>query len=1339
MDFLGDFDLRPVQLKETRGFAARGLILGQGKVPVEVLILEAPSRPTTTDLRTVWKARLAGRAVPLLVVVLHGTKAAVCGPGGEEPPTFPEIDRGRLERICRTALGEPDRHAALRFLHSAIPSAEVALAGLRNEGLFATHELEYGVPRRGDWNPAGGRARSILDRRGKELLEALGYTIEALPGPASILRSTNTKVAIAVLLDRQESPDVASTRFSQLSPASYALAKADEENLPFVLLTTGSAIRLYSSRTGVGVARRGRTETFVELHLDLIEDDKAAFLWLLFSAGALSAGGTFEDILSRSSDYAADLGVRLRDRVYEKVIPRLSEALLDAQKLRNPTAEKLATTYEMALTILFRLLFVAYAEDKDLLPYRTNDLYRARSLKQKAKELAQVLKSQGEFDRNAPHWDDIKRLFAAVNAGNREWGVPAYDGGLFESDADVSPVGARLEKVSLPGDVIGPILAELLVDESPEGRGPVDFRSLGVSEFGTIYEGLLENELGVAEVDLAVGKDGAYRPAKKKDAVVVAAGSAYLQNSSGSRKSSGSYFTKAFAVDHLLDHALEPALADHLVRLDALTNDRDAAAQFFDFRVADVAMGSGHFLVAAVDRIERALSSYLARRPLPDVLSELNRLRGNAREALGVLADGFDIEDTQLLRRQIARRCIFGVDLNPLSVQLSRLSIWIHTFVPGLPLSFLDHNLVHGNSLVGFATVQEVEEFLREVVGGLFQLSADGLVGGARKEMDRLARLSDASAAEIKAARQGFAAARKAIKPAEALFDILAAARFDNSLGVEAHGAASHWVDDLGGLPDGREYRKARKLLGPLNPIHFPIVFPEVFLRKRAGFDVILGNPPWEEATVEEDRFWTRYQPGLHSLPQHEQEAAKKKLRRDRPELVARYEEEVERAAVFRNVLTTGPFPGMGTGDPDLYKAFAWRFVHLAARDGGRIGVVLPRSAFAAKGSTEFRKEILQQADFADLTFLLNRMGWVFEDAHPQYTIALASIGRSDSKGLADRPHVLPLRGPFASRGAFDVGVQREPSRFSVVDVLSWSETASLPLLPSDESADVFLQLRRSPRLDATGDWGWFTRPNRELDATNDKALMKFAAEQPDGFWPVYKGESFDIWEPDTGTYYAWANPDKMLKALHDKRSRARSSFDGFATRWMSDPETLPCLAPRIAFRDVTNRTNSRTVVSALLPPKVFATNKAPYFLWPRGDEKDQAYLLGILSSIPLDWYARRFVEISLNYFILNPFPVPRPPRSDKRWQRVVDLAGRLASPDRRFAKWAKAVGVETGKLGPDEKEDMIHELDAVVAHLYGLSEPQLRHIFETFHEGWEFGPRLEATVAHFRAWEGRK
>lgn len=258
----------------------------------------------------------------------------------------------------------------------------------------------------------------------------------------------------------------------------------------------------------------------------------------------------------------------------------------------------------------------------------------------------------------------------------------------------------------------------------------------------------------------------------------------------------------------------------------------------------------------------------------------------------------------------------------------------------------------------------------------------------------------------------------------------------------------------------------------------------------------------------------------------------------------------------------------------------------------------------------------------------------------------------------------------------------------------------------------------------------------REFDATNDKHLWDDQGDA--GLWPVYKGASFNLWEPDTGARYGTADPAVVLSELQRKRRNGaklkRSAFSEMPAEWIDDPQTLPCLRPRIAFRDVTNRTNSRTVIAALVPGHLVITNQAPYVLWPVGDERDEAYLLGVLSSMPLDWYARRVVELHVNFHIFNSFPIPRPDRDDPIRLRVEQIAGRLAAVDDRYAEWAEAVGVPVGSVTDDaSKEDLIAELDAAVALLYGLDESDLRVIYDTFHEGHDYSARCDAVLAHYR------
>ena len=218
------------------------------------------------------------------------------------------------------------------------------------------------------------KARRALAARGHELMRTLGYEVQPLAGPVSVLLAGPRKIGIAAFLDRTESPDLVSTRFSGVSSASYALSRAGDEGLNWVIVAAGEMLRLYPVRPGIGVRRRGRTETFVELHEGLLPDLQAALLWDLFPAEALSPLGALETLLDESARYGSNLGTRLSERIYEYVIPSLALTLAKAQKLNAPTQQQLADTYQMALTVLFRLLFVAYAEDRDLLPYKTNDL-----------------------------------------------------------------------------------------------------------------------------------------------------------------------------------------------------------------------------------------------------------------------------------------------------------------------------------------------------------------------------------------------------------------------------------------------------------------------------------------------------------------------------------------------------------------------------------------------------------------------------------------------------------------------------------------------------------------------------------------------------------------------------------------------------------------------------------------------------------------------------------------------------------------------------------------------------------------------------------------------------
>jgi len=224
---------------------------------------------------------------------------------------------------------------------------------------------------------------------------------------------------------------------------------------------------------------------------------------------------------------------------------------------------------------------------------------------------------------------------------------------------------------------------------------------------------------------------------------------------------------------------------------------------------------------------------------------------------------------------------------------------------------------------------------------------------------------------------------------------------------------------------------------------------------------------------------------------------------------------------------------------------------------------------------------------------------------------------------------------------------------------------------------------------------------------------------------------------PDTGAYYAAAEWRSVTEELQERRmssaNRATSPFSGFRADVLNNSSTLPCYSARIAFRRISRATDSRTVRAALVPPKVILVDTAPYLLWPKGDEQDQAFVLGVLCSIPLDWYARRFVETHMDFHISNGLPIPNVAPEHALRRRAVNCAGRLAAQDDRFADWAKALTLRPRRMTDDERDDLVAELDAAVAHLFGLAEDDVVHIFETFHEGWEYSDRLETTLNHYR------
>lgn len=1329
------------------GFDVAEVVVGRddAQLALEVVVLDAglTASMSREALGAFHVARLGRRLNPVVVVARRSGQAWLFGPNAQAAVVGP-LPVGQAQRMLQTALGEPSGLAArqrLAGMYAAIdgtkPGMETDyLPGVANAGLFATHELRHGVRQRSDWQSACVTAEPLLPLRREALIEALGYTAQSVAAHALILLAEGvTSRAVAVLIDENESFDGDSSRFS-VSPVAYAVAIAQKHELSWVMILRGSQLRLYPARAELGVGRKGLAETYFEIDLALLTDESAGFLSLVFSAPALSGKGSTSEILASSAQYAVALGERLRGQVYEQIVPRLSLALAPQLPALGHALDRqgLDLAYQLTLRVFFRLLFQAYAEDRKLLPFGENPRYDRNALNTLASDLAE--NPSEVFDANSSSmWDDLAQVWHVIDKGDTAWSVPPYNGGLFGCDPELQPEGELLERISVTNDVMGPVLRAMLIDTAGGVTGPIDFRSLSVREFGTIYEGLLESNLAVADTDLVLDDKDTWVPAKAGEPLdperSAPAGTVYFHNASGQRKGTGSYFTPSFVIDHLLDRSLDPALLNHLTHVKAKLDAGDqagAADLFFDFRVADLAMGSGHFLTAAIDHLETGMAGFLADNPIPGVTNELRHLEQAAREALG--PDAPEPEPSSLLRRQIARRCIYGLDINPIAVELARVSIWIHTFVRGLPMSSLDHNLVCANSLTGIGTVDEaldalVPERAKGMAGTttIFDAPIQEALDRARVVLTDAANAAEATRKEAQDAARASRNAQAEGAPAKLLFDAAVLRRIGKGALVSAVEP-----DEIARLAGQDE---SQKVLSELKPAHMPVLFPEVFLRHPGGFDCLLGNPPWEKLQVERHAFWALRFPGLRGLSAREMELQLEKLETLRPDLAAEFEREDAAVTAVRKVLLSGPFPGLGTSHPDLYKAFSWRFLQLC-RDGGLVGVVLPRVSVGAAGTKAWRDEVLQSSSFLDVTTLINRGGWVFREVEPRLTIALVSIKKGEPSD-----HIM-LSGPYSTREAFSGG---QPIALSVGAVKRIPERV-FPLIRSQRESDVFERIARPPALSSTDQSWWARSMQGDFNSTTGKS--EFSLDPTAHDWLVYKGGSFSLWNSRTTDLYGSIDSVHAVALLEAKRqalrNRAGSVFRDLPPEWFNDPLRLPCRTCRVAYRRIARATDTRTLVAALVPPGTVLVDTAPYLVFGgSATEKDQALTLGCLSSIPLDWWVRRIVEAHVDGYLMNAMPLPRPNDGDGHLrERIAMIAGTLAATDERYTDWASAVGVPIGRSFDETSAgELLAELDAAVACLYGLSRAEVGVVFETFHEGWNYQPRLEKVLRYFDALEG--
>lgn len=748
-----------------------------------------------------------------------------------------------------------------------LPLAEQAH---NNHQLFSDHYLNVVLPGRSDWAALKGDAKPVMERIAahyadyhpsdneaqterdwiQPVLTALGHTFEvqtSLETPGNVkspdyvfyddqakllenkgvrLNEENLKgrafgVGDAKRWDRKL--DIAertssTDTFSNKNPSYQIAFYIQHSGLEWGILTNGRLWRLYHR------SNAHKLDRYYEVDLPALLDtgsvDNFLYFYAFFNRRAFDQQSLgVSAILQASTDYALGVGESLKAQVFE-ALRHLGQGFLDyPDNQLEPDPETLKAIYDNSLIVLYRLLFVFYAEARELLPMRSNDQYKQNySLQLITHESAtNIDRGRRLLASSGLMWPRLRQLFQIIDQGSPELDVPTYNGGLF--DPEHHPFIERY--------TVGDAHLQRALDILARVDGQfIDYRDLAEQHLGTIYEGLLEYHLASI---------------KPEDGWTVD-----ILNDRGERKRTGSYYTPNYIVKYIVEQAVGPVLEEAVA---GKRSDREKIDAVLKVNVLDPAMGSGYFLVEATEFIARFLID------LP----------------LDPAAHGGDEPDLAYWKRRVAQNCIYGVDLNPLAVDLAKLSMWLSTVSKDQPLSFLDHHLRTGNSLVGAWVTDlqpQVESKRRrrstrakraEQAGQLSLIDDETFarnISVAVGSMWLIEGMTGETVEQVKEQERVYREMREQLTGKYGrLADLVTATRFGLEIDADLWGPLADYVTGRAFTAPDRLIawdEEAASIAGREHFFHWELEYPEVFFDSRgqplgplAGFDAVVGNPPY--------------------------------------------------------------------------------------------------------------------------------------------------------------------------------------------------------------------------------------------------------------------------------------------------------------------------------------------------------------------------------------------------------------------------------------------------------------------------------------------------------------
>ena len=986
-------------------------------------------------------------------------------------------------------------------------------------------------------------ARQVFDEVATPLCAALHFAVV----PTT---SGHTAVHAYLMQQGREVAVIVTSAWGQDLAALWrdSVTRGIGAGLRWCFCCNGRALRVFD-------AVRTHSRRFLEVDLAQVATEPAGFavVWRLLRAEAFASGSraSLDDAVLASEHHRTRVKDSLQRGVHD-ALTRLVAAFLHAGRRRADARGRvpLSEAYDESLIVVYRVLFLLFAEARGLVP-NWHPVYRASYTVEALRVMVEAPLPPNGL------WESLQAMARLAHRGCRAGAlrVPAFNGRLF------APAHAPLaESLSLDDNRIRDALLALTTRQEKDGRRRIAYSDLGVEHLGGVYERVLDYEVTAGDGRTPVLVRG------------------------GRRKASGTFYTPRTLTEYVVRRTLAPLVenagADEILRL----------------KIVDPAMGSGAFLVAACRYLAHAYEAALIREcPLgPGDITEHERAS---------------------FRRGVAQRCLYGVDFNPMAVQLARLSLWLATLCSDRPLTFFDHQLRAGNSLAG-ASIADARRGVSRAVGrpsSLPLFDAAGLerdLGSAVRSVTELREGPEDTLEHIRAKERLFGRLRSSANPLarwKRVLDLWCAAWFEDSIRRLRGGVFEALLDGrtLSASISRVLLDSAREIAQRERFFHWTLEFPEVFSgsegQRGAGFDAVIGNPPWEV------------------------------LRADSGPVESRRAAAADPTPLTRFTRRSGVYRLQGSGHPNLYQLFLERATSLV-RPGGRIGLVLPSGFASDYGCTSLRRHLLDNTTVDSLVSVDNRDA-IFPIHRGLKFLLLTSTAAGHTSGLpwssGPRRAADFDRLPESGRDPEAVVLSRE-----LLDRLSGDQLA-IPDLRTQE--DAALVARLAFAHPAAGDsQGWDLHFGRELNATDDRRHFRESAV----------GDALPVLE------------GKQIGPFTVAAERSRLFIDRRTAAELLPAE--PFERRRLAYRDVASSSNRLTLIAAVIPAATVTTHTL-FCLKTRVDEELAHFLCGMLNSFVANYLVRVRVTTHVSVAVMARLPLPKPSRDTADFALLASLARKLA------------------------------------------------------------------------------